>query len=1062
MLLSVNMSDRRYTNKDLEISYQKALKSFGRRLFKVVTRTALSLCLLSVGEVASINRSLASSQVQAQTVTTDGTTSTTVDSITAPDGGSGFTITNGTLKGNNLFHSFDIFSPGSAYTLFDLNDSVYDSVDNVFNRVTGNSNTFINGLLQLSGGNSPNFYLLNPNGISLGTGARLDVPASFFATTAEQISFEDGTPFSAADTSTAPLLTISAPVGIQFGASAAPINWTGNGALDGRGQPALTAFFRPNSAVTLLGGDIGIENIGLGTSSGLIQLGSVAANTQVKIDGESHALTYQPDTQFNDISISRARIDTSAIGNVDFFEGSSGHLSLRGRNITVDSSNLVSDNIGPDNGGTTDIRASQTFAFSDSRITTTLYDGFNFTPSNGLPYTLYPSAGNGGNIYIEAQDFIMRPVAAAGSNLYDAKIGADTYSDGKGGFVTINADTVSLIGTDERSTPENNLPSVRLVSNSFEKGDGGGITINARELTVAGSAIISSSTYSAEGSEDAPGTQSGMGGSITLQVKETLNIENGAQIGTVSLSDGDAGNLSIDAGDVILSDQTEDPTLANRATTTQITTSSYEDGNGGNLTIEANSLRLSGTSNILASSFFQGAERTEDFGEGGSIKIDANTVSIEDRASIGTDTFTDGDAGNVVVTTDQLSIVRGTLSAQTSGKGRAGNVEIRADEIFVADPVFDPIRGSISGIVALVSATGSGSGGQIDIVSNRLHLANGGQVTASSEGAGVAGSVIVRANELLIEGSASVKTFDALIAPDAQIDSAISSRSTTGFDAGSVEVTAERIEVRDRGTITVSNTAGGSAGNVNIAANRVKLDNGSVQAEASAGTQGNLNINSRDVLLMRNGSRLTANATGAATGGNVNLNAPLIIGTSNSDISTNAIEGDGGNIRLVTRGLIGLAFRDRLTDQSDITASSELGVSGTIEIESPNAEVDSGLVELPENLEDASNQVSAGCAVQASNQFTHTGRGGLPNNPVSQLSSNRPWIDLRMGQESVGSISATGSVRSSQAVAAESLQEAGQWQVNAGGEVELIASSPVKNEQSDCLEQTMAALQNPL
>ena len=46
----------------------------------------------------------------------------------------------------------------------------------------------INGLLQVTGGNS-NLFLMNPAGIVFGQGASLNVPASFTATTANQIGF---------------------------------------------------------------------------------------------------------------------------------------------------------------------------------------------------------------------------------------------------------------------------------------------------------------------------------------------------------------------------------------------------------------------------------------------------------------------------------------------------------------------------------------------------------------------------------------------------------------------------------------------------------------------------------------------------------------------------------------------------------------------------------------------------------------------------------------------------------------------------------------------------------
>lgn len=1151
------MNNRCYVRRYLKASGQKALRSLGRSHIKTVALTALSLSLLDIGESVSTGRSLEGREAQAQAVTPDDTTGTTVNPIAAPNGSSGFAIIDGTLKGNNLFHSFDTFSPGTAYTLFDLSDSAYDSVDNVFNRVTGNSNTFINGLLKLTGGNSPNFYLLNPNGISLGTGASLDVPASFLATTAEQISFADGATFSAADSSTSPLLTISTPVGLQFGAKTEAIDWTSNGVPQGsdsaNGETYLNStVLSPNVAFTLLGGAVSLKNVGISTSSGLVQVGSVAANTAVDLDAESQALTYRAGTDFQDISIDSSRFDTSVSQNPDLYQGGSGDIAIRGRNISLTTSNLDSDNVGAEDGGNTDIRATQDITLADSRITTTLFPAFTFTPSNGRPYTLYPSTGRGGSIYLEAEDVVVLPTTGTGGNIYDAKIGADTYSSGNAGSITINADTVSLLGEDTRLRP-NGLPSVRLASNSFNEGDGGQITVNAREFTASGSVGILSLSDTSRSFAVTPDTQYGAGGALIFSIRERMTVEKGTQILTLSLSDGRAGNIDIKAGEVLLIDE---EVLPRNAPITALVSNSYADGDGGDITIETGQLSVLGRTVVLSNSLSNGSE----FGEGGNISVDADTVYLENGATLSASTYSDGNSGDLTIRANELTLVGkadettagnnlvstistgtffgegaggdlllevgllamrqaaqinagtfdagnageltvtasdrveisgsfesspeagrrfstgifnsaesgssgnggnitlttpklaiydgGTLSARTAGAGNAGNIKVQASEITVADPVIDPFDESVSGIVASVSKFASGNGGQINIESDRLRVYNGGQITASTDGAGNAGSVQIRSGIIDVEGTSQ----------DGRFNSSIASRSTTNFDAGSVDIVSSTFKVKDNGLISVSSAAGGNAGNLSVATRTAYLNNGRVEAEASSGSQGNVTIQATDLLLLRQGSVITTNATETATGGNIVLSAPIIVGLENSDISANAIEGDGGNIKLVTQGLIGLEFRDQLTDQSDITASSELGVSGTIELESPNAEADSGLVELPENLEDASNQISASCAARTGNQFVSTGRGGLPDDPFNILTSNEPWQDFRMVEQGTRGIGAADAAQSPQHVATETIQEAGQWKVNEGGEVELLASSTVKHNSSNCLAQTMAAL----
>ncbi|HLO83789.1 MAG TPA: filamentous hemagglutinin N-terminal domain-containing protein, partial [Nostocaceae cyanobacterium] len=95
-------------------------------------------------------------------------------------------ITGGTLSGNgaNLFHSFQKFGLNQNQIANFLSNP---HIQNILGRVVGGDPSRINGLIQVTGGNS-NLYLLNPAGIVFGPNASLNVPANFTATTANSIS----------------------------------------------------------------------------------------------------------------------------------------------------------------------------------------------------------------------------------------------------------------------------------------------------------------------------------------------------------------------------------------------------------------------------------------------------------------------------------------------------------------------------------------------------------------------------------------------------------------------------------------------------------------------------------------------------------------------------------------------------------------------------------------------------------------------------------------------------------------------------------------------------------
>ncbi|MEG4808815.1 filamentous hemagglutinin N-terminal domain-containing protein, partial [Microcoleus sp. F8-D3] len=105
-----------------------------------------------------------------------------------PDKGDRLNITGGqtSKNGANLFHSFQQFGLSEGQIANFISNP---AIRNILGRVVGGNPSMINGLIQVSGGNS-NLFLINPSGIIFGPNASLNLPAAFTATTATNIGFD--------------------------------------------------------------------------------------------------------------------------------------------------------------------------------------------------------------------------------------------------------------------------------------------------------------------------------------------------------------------------------------------------------------------------------------------------------------------------------------------------------------------------------------------------------------------------------------------------------------------------------------------------------------------------------------------------------------------------------------------------------------------------------------------------------------------------------------------------------------------------------------------------------
>lgn len=177
--------------------------------------------------------------------------------------------------GANLFHDFERFGLSRDEIANFLSNP---DIRNILARVSGGEASFIDGLIQVSGGES-NLFLMNPAGIIFGTNARLDVAADFMATTATGIGFAEGWFNATGDNDYASL--VGTPSRFAF-ATDQP------GSLVNAGTLSVAA----GQNLSLLVGTV-INTGVLSAPSGTITVSAVPGESLVRISQEGHLLNLE-------------------------------------------------------------------------------------------------------------------------------------------------------------------------------------------------------------------------------------------------------------------------------------------------------------------------------------------------------------------------------------------------------------------------------------------------------------------------------------------------------------------------------------------------------------------------------------------------------------------------------------------------------------------------------------------------------------------------------------------------------------------------------------------------
>lgn len=470
------------------------------------------------------------------------------------------------------------------------------------------------------------------------------------------------------------------------------------------------------------------------------------------------------------------------------------------------------------------------------------------------------------------------------------------------------------------------------------------------------------------------------------------------------------------------------------------------DTTAGDTQIRAKNVTLANQSSLLAETFgiFNGKE----------INIQASQLNISGDSVVLTGTVGSGRGGDVNFQVERLNVADGSAAITgVLGDNQGGKLTINASEYT-----------NVSGNSLLTtSSLGSGAGGDIAIQTGKLSIQDRGKIVSASAGSGNAGSLVVKAtdsveigkNSFLTASTAtngnagflSVNTGNLIVTDGGNISNATSGSG----NGGTLVLQAERVKLSNEALVTVGSLGTGTAGELIVSARSIELDNNAaLTATTSSGNGGNINLQAKDLLLLRRGSNISTRAgtleTRSGTGGTISIDTANLVALNNSDIDANAFGGTGGQVKISAQGIFGTERREQQTPQSDITASSNLGAnfSGRVELTTPNVDIRQGLVALPVEVVDASSQIAAGCAnstqAKTPNKFTMTGRGGLPRNPDDTLTDETVlthWATLPQTEAT-----SPAKISSKPQQPPQQIIEAQGWMVNPQGKLFLTAQAP--------------------
>jgi filamentous hemagglutinin family protein len=881
----------------------------------------------------------------------------------------------GTVAGQNLFHSFATFglAAGEAAQF----TTTTPTLANVISRVTGGALSQINGAIVLTplNGGAPNFFLINPAGVTFGAGASVDVPAAFHVSTAHYLKFAGGNFY--ADTTHGSTFSSESPQAFGFLGSA------GSRSAVTVNDGASLGPLKPGAPFQIVAGDVGIDNASIRNKTGdmrVIAMGGVAAEVGLSEAAPAAAGTL---TLTNGATLTTVADDASAGGKITVSagpivvtggsmiitraesSGDAGSVTVRGTELTLHGQGAAS---------ATGILSTTVSTGNAGMVQVAVSDQASIVSGGGISSSTFRSGNTGaimlsaGSLNIDGDGFSAGSCVFNPACLYGVPsarltgIFGQTYpfSTGNSGSVLVAvADHVAIVNGGYISSSTSGFGNAGLVDVSARS-----LSIDGQGLMAVGTGIFSSAV---------PGSN-GHAGSIRVTAKDQLQLVNAGEISSNTLGTGNAGEVVVSAGSMALDGQ------GSLYATGIGSDAGLSTGNAGSIQVTVRDLASivngSRISSIAASS-----------GNAGSVTVSAGSLIIDGRTSLfltgissNATPGSTGNAGSIQVTTaGQAAILNaGEISSGTFSSGNAGSVRVSVGSLIVdgSSIPFNPFTAPplpletlqyyrLNSNSSINASSGPGSSGQTGDVTvtaaKSIMLSDTGKISSDTFGSGNAGSVNVSAGSLLIDGNGLPG--GACVFSPACLASGLVGIVTTGIfsqtypfatgSAGSIVVAVSDLaSIVNGGSVSSSTSTSGNAGSVSVSAGNLTIDGQGLMAvgngifssavPGSTGQAGSIRVTARDQLLLVNAGEISSNTFGPGNAGSVVVSAGrLTLDGQGSSFATGIgsdssfSSGNAGSVQVTVAELASIVNGSRI---SSITASA--GNAGSVTVSARSLNID--------------------------------------------------------------------------------------------------------------------------